>query len=370
MGKLSRRQHPAGSASAVPGLCPPAGEGGGICQTPGRRRLKERRGGTVRRGGGGAGSASSSSSSPAAAAPRRAPAAASPGRGARPAQPPPPRAAPRRAGERRRGRGRLGRRPRTPSPSLSHPHSPGPHPHPPPVPVAVPVPPPGRARPLAAPAARRCGRAGGAMAAEEVLQGADHYKSEIERLTRELSETTHEKIQAAEYGLVVLEEKLTLKQQYDELEAEYDGLKQELEQLKEVSEPRLLSPPRLAGQLGGAPHACPRRSPSPGGERKSPGWPRGLAGTGGGGLRGAEARPASRPPGRLTQRRSPPASPRHPRQPPGITLSPLEPQFWVPGVCGTGLPQDIAAALCAKRGSTSTEDGSSANLGCIGRGAV
>ncbi|KAM9029761.1 protein bicaudal D homolog 1 isoform 9-T9 [Ara ararauna] len=75
------------------------------------------------------------------------------------------------------------------------------------------------------------------MAAEEVLQGADHYKSEIERLTRELSETTHEKIQAAEYGLVVLEEKLTLKQQYDELEAEYDGLKQELEQLKEGAVP-------------------------------------------------------------------------------------------------------------------------------------
>lgn len=73
------------------------------------------------------------------------------------------------------------------------------------------------------------------MAAEEVLQTVDHYKTEIERLTKELTETTHEKIQAAEYGLVVLEEKLTLKQQYDELEAEYDGLKQELEQLKEVS---------------------------------------------------------------------------------------------------------------------------------------
>ncbi|KAH0514398.1 Protein bicaudal D-like protein 1 [Microtus ochrogaster] len=72
------------------------------------------------------------------------------------------------------------------------------------------------------------------MAAEEVLQTVDHYKTEIERLTKELSETTHEKIQAAEYGLVVLEEKLTLKQQYDELEAEYDGLKQELEQLKEA----------------------------------------------------------------------------------------------------------------------------------------
>lgn len=75
------------------------------------------------------------------------------------------------------------------------------------------------------------------MAAEEVLQTVDHYKTEIERLTKELTETTHEKIQAAEYGLVVLEEKLTLKQQYDELEAEYDSLKQELEQLKEVSCP-------------------------------------------------------------------------------------------------------------------------------------
>lgn len=83
------------------------------------------------------------------------------------------------------------------------------------------------------------------MAAEEVLQTVDHYKTEIERLTKELTETTHEKIQAAEYGLVVLEEKLTLKQQYDELEAEYDSLKQELEQLKEVSclSPRPSSPP-------------------------------------------------------------------------------------------------------------------------------
>ncbi|XP_076797051.1 protein bicaudal D homolog 1 isoform X5 [Arvicanthis niloticus] len=72
------------------------------------------------------------------------------------------------------------------------------------------------------------------MAAEEALKTVDQYKTEIERLTKELTETTHEKIQAAEYGLVVLEEKLTLKQQYDELEAEYDGLKQELEQLKEA----------------------------------------------------------------------------------------------------------------------------------------
>ncbi|KAM4882630.1 protein bicaudal D homolog 1 isoform 1-T1 [Thomomys bottae] len=72
------------------------------------------------------------------------------------------------------------------------------------------------------------------MAAEEALPTADHYRAEIERLSRELAETTHEKIQAAEYGLVVLEEKLTLKQQYDELEAEHDALRQELEQLKEA----------------------------------------------------------------------------------------------------------------------------------------
>ncbi|XP_069795845.1 protein bicaudal D homolog 2-like isoform X2 [Narcine bancroftii] len=59
-------------------------------------------------------------------------------------------------------------------------------------------------------------------------------RTELERLNRELSETTREKIQAAEYGLVVLEEKQTLKQQYDELESEYETVKQELEQLREA----------------------------------------------------------------------------------------------------------------------------------------
>lgn len=121
------------------------------------------------------------------------------------------------------------------------------------------------------------------MAAEEVLQGADHYKSEIERLTRELSETTHEKIQAAEYGLVVLEEKLTLKQQYDELEAEYDGLKQELEQLKEVGEPRLLSPPASQGSRGGAPRVSPPEPLAAGRAER----PRVAAGLGGDGRRGS-----------------------------------------------------------------------------------
>lgn len=59
-------------------------------------------------------------------------------------------------------------------------------------------------------------------------------RAEIERLSRELSETTNEKIQAAEYGLVVLEEKQQLKQQYDDLEMEYETVRQELDQLKEV----------------------------------------------------------------------------------------------------------------------------------------
>ncbi|XP_055021717.1 protein bicaudal D homolog 2-like isoform X2 [Boleophthalmus pectinirostris] len=59
-------------------------------------------------------------------------------------------------------------------------------------------------------------------------------RAEIERLSRELTETTNEKIQAAEYGLAVLEEKQQLKQQYDELEIEYETIRQELDQLKEA----------------------------------------------------------------------------------------------------------------------------------------
>lgn len=59
-------------------------------------------------------------------------------------------------------------------------------------------------------------------------------RAEIERLSRELTETTNEKIQAAEYGLAVLEEKQQLKQQYDELEIEYETIRTELDQLKEA----------------------------------------------------------------------------------------------------------------------------------------
>ena len=64
--------------------------------------------------------------------------------------------------------------------------------------------------------------------------GPEGLRGEMERLSRELSETTKEKIQAAEYGLVVLEEKQQLKQQYDDLEVEYETVRQELDLLKEV----------------------------------------------------------------------------------------------------------------------------------------
>ncbi|XP_076022438.1 protein bicaudal D homolog 2-like isoform X2 [Genypterus blacodes] len=64
--------------------------------------------------------------------------------------------------------------------------------------------------------------------------GPEWMRTEIERLSRELSQTTNEKIQAAEYGLVVLEEKQQLKQQYEDLEIEYETIRQELDLLKEA----------------------------------------------------------------------------------------------------------------------------------------
>ncbi|XP_068184459.1 protein bicaudal D homolog 2-like isoform X2 [Antennarius striatus] len=64
--------------------------------------------------------------------------------------------------------------------------------------------------------------------------GPQWMRAEIERLARELSDTTNEKIQAAEYGLAVLEEKQQLKQQYEDLEAEAEAVRQELDQLKEA----------------------------------------------------------------------------------------------------------------------------------------
>ncbi|KAG1949069.1 protein bicaudal D homolog 2 isoform X2 [Pimephales promelas] len=75
------------------------------------------------------------------------------------------------------------------------------------------------------------------MSAEEQQRewiGASRESEEVQRLSRELAETTQEKIQAAEYGLAVLEEKQQLKLRYDELEAECESVRQELELLREA----------------------------------------------------------------------------------------------------------------------------------------
>lgn len=63
----------------------------------------------------------------------------------------------------------------------------------------------------------------------------DYLKSEVERLSNELQQACLEKVQAAEYGLAVLEEKQRLQEQYDELETSLEANKQELECLREVN---------------------------------------------------------------------------------------------------------------------------------------
>ncbi|GAB1607491.1 protein bicaudal D-like isoform X1 [Argonauta hians] len=57
----------------------------------------------------------------------------------------------------------------------------------------------------------------------------DELKGEVERLNAELAETTQQKLQAAQYGLDVLEEKQSLQHRYEDLESLYDSTKNELE---------------------------------------------------------------------------------------------------------------------------------------------
>ncbi|XP_028669081.1 protein bicaudal D homolog 2 isoform X1 [Erpetoichthys calabaricus] len=59
-------------------------------------------------------------------------------------------------------------------------------------------------------------------------------RAEIDRLSSELQEATEENLQAARYGLAVLEENTALKTKYSELELEHEALKQELEHIKEA----------------------------------------------------------------------------------------------------------------------------------------
>ncbi len=73
---------------------------------------------------------------------------------------------------------------------------------------------------------------------EETEMGSRDLKAEVLRLTLELQEATEEKLQAARYGLVVLEESAALKMKHRQLEEEHETLKGELQQLKEVGTPK------------------------------------------------------------------------------------------------------------------------------------
>ncbi|KAL8586489.1 hypothetical protein ACOMHN_055193 [Nucella lapillus] len=66
------------------------------------------------------------------------------------------------------------------------------------------------------------------------MESSTDIQTEVERLSTELAETAREKVQAAEYGLVVLEEKQQLQAQYDDLESQFEALKGELECAKET----------------------------------------------------------------------------------------------------------------------------------------
>ncbi|KAL4622600.1 hypothetical protein GN956_G20132 [Arapaima gigas] len=72
------------------------------------------------------------------------------------------------------------------------------------------------------------------QAADEGEDSDGSLRAEVERLSLELQEANEEKLQAARYGLAVLEESAALKLRYSQLEEEHEALKQELQQLKEA----------------------------------------------------------------------------------------------------------------------------------------
>lgn len=69
---------------------------------------------------------------------------------------------------------------------------------------------------------------------DSLQEERDLLKQELERLSCELEQTTHEKNLSAQYGLVLLEEKKTLQQRCEELESYYDSSRTELDLLREV----------------------------------------------------------------------------------------------------------------------------------------
>ncbi|XP_078727496.1 protein bicaudal D homolog 2-like isoform X2 [Lampetra fluviatilis] len=68
----------------------------------------------------------------------------------------------------------------------------------------------------------------------EAADEVETLRAEVTRLSRELSEASREKVQAAEYGLAVLEERQTVQARYDELEAEHEAIRHELLHLQEA----------------------------------------------------------------------------------------------------------------------------------------
>ncbi|XP_038138595.1 protein bicaudal D homolog 2 isoform X1 [Cyprinodon tularosa] len=89
--------------------------------------------------------------------------------------------------------------------------------------------------------------AGGEVEEEvEADMGSRDLKAEVMRLTLELQEATEEKLQAARYGLVVLEESAALKRKHTQLEEEHESLKLELQQLREAFADSVSSQKRAA----------------------------------------------------------------------------------------------------------------------------
>ncbi|XP_072181811.1 protein bicaudal D-like isoform X1 [Diadema setosum] len=74
------------------------------------------------------------------------------------------------------------------------------------------------------------------MDSDDGSETIEELRVEVSRLKEDLALASKEKIQAAEYGLVVLEEKQAIKQQYEDLELLYETSKQELEMAKEALE--------------------------------------------------------------------------------------------------------------------------------------
>ena len=62
----------------------------------------------------------------------------------------------------------------------------------------------------------------------------DQLRQEVDRLQRELDQTSSEKIQSAQYGLVLLEDKEQLEIRCEELETLYDTTKNELDVTQEA----------------------------------------------------------------------------------------------------------------------------------------